>query len=241
MASCYLFFTVYCVNRHVIGIGVIPKSIIYWVCSQYFSTVRDGRDNVWLLSETWAPRLAPLLGAVVSLFVVVSSTCAPAIPLVVLSLSSDFGSSAFLCFVVIAYRACCWDIVLIGTKLLIWYWLDMRCDSLVNRPVISPSWRFHSWCPLYTSLLDLVCWLLFPTQVVPLLVRRNNHPNLMLVHHYWVDALGLWSRLGIFDYCFSGLVLDLDFLLETMRVINLVIGVDVQCLNCYNLFVGRIW
>ena len=60
------------------------------------STVRGGDDVAWLVSEKWAPRLAPPLGAVVSSFVVLFSTCAPALPPVVLSLSSGFGSPPFL-------------------------------------------------------------------------------------------------------------------------------------------------
>ena len=42
--------------------------------------------------------LALPLGVVVFLFVVVSSTCTPAVPTVLLSLSSDFGSSPSLLF-----------------------------------------------------------------------------------------------------------------------------------------------
>ena len=54
-------------------------------------------DVAWFVSETLAPRLALLLGMVVSSFVVLSSTYAPAVPVVALSLSSDFGSFASFC------------------------------------------------------------------------------------------------------------------------------------------------
>ena len=74
--------------------------------------------------------------------------------------------------------------MLLGTELLIQYWLNMWCGSLVNRLVIRPSWQSHSLSSLLKSLLDLMRWLLLPTQVVPQLVRHNNHPSLMhLVQH----------------------------------------------------------
>ena len=42
------------------------------------------------------------------------------------------------------------------------------------------------------------------------------------------------------DCRFGGLELDLDLFLETVRVIGIVIGVCVQRLDCYNLFIGPI-
>ena len=59
------------------------------------SIVCDGRDGAWFFSKTWAPRLAPPLGVVDSSVVVVSSTCAPAVPPVLLSLSLGFESPPF--------------------------------------------------------------------------------------------------------------------------------------------------
>ena len=64
------------------------------------STILGIWDVAWFVSKIQAPRLASLLGAVVPPFVVLSSRCAPAVPVVALSSSSDFGSSAFFVTVV---------------------------------------------------------------------------------------------------------------------------------------------
>ena len=42
------------------------------------------------------------------------------------------------------------------------------------------------------------------------------------------------------DNRFGGFILDLDLFLETMRVLGIVIGVGVQLLDCYDLFIGPI-
>ena len=98
MVSCHHSFTFCCVNRHVSGISVTQKSSPYMGCSlKISSTVRDKRDNYTFVSETI---LEAELGAVDSSDVVVSSSCAPVVPPVLLSLFSDFKASPFLssCF-----------------------------------------------------------------------------------------------------------------------------------------------
>ena len=64
--------------------------------SKISSTVRDGRDDCLGFSKTWVPILASPLGAVDSSGGVVYLTYAPVVAPVLLSLSSDYGSSPFL-------------------------------------------------------------------------------------------------------------------------------------------------
>ena len=108
------------------------------------STVCGVWDVAWFVSETWAPRLASLLGAVVSSFVALSSTCAPAVPVVALSLFKILDHPLFF----VGYWTWCWGTVLLDIKLPFQYWLDTRYGFLRNMSVVRPSWRFHSLSPL---------------------------------------------------------------------------------------------
>ena len=81
-------------------LGLVPpqRSSPMGCAPKISSTERVGRDSCPVASETWAPILAPPLEALKSSGVVVSPTCAPAVPVVLLSLSSDLGSSPFFPF-----------------------------------------------------------------------------------------------------------------------------------------------
>ena len=54
MASHHLFFTVHRINRNVSGIGVVPESIIYRVCSQYSfeGKMKDGLISKLTITKT---------------------------------------------------------------------------------------------------------------------------------------------------------------------------------------------
>ena len=141
------------------------------------STVRDGRDVAWLTSSS--VRSGGVFVCCSILYVYPSGTTHGVI------LIFRFWIICFSLFVFfVVYQACYWDIVLIGTKLLLRYRPDMRCSSLGNRPDVSFSWRSHSLSSLYKLLIDLVRRLLVPMQVVPLLIRHNNHSNLMMAQPY---------------------------------------------------------
>ena len=113
------------------------------------STDRAGRNVGSTISETWAPILNPLLGAVESWGIVTSPTCAPAVPVVVVSLSSDLESSPFFEFLFplfcVNYLGPCYYTLSTDILPLLQRLPDKLICFLMNTKGVDPSWRYRSW------------------------------------------------------------------------------------------------
>ena len=92
--------------------------------------------------------LDPLLGVMESSGVVTYPMCAPAVPAVLLFLSSGLQSLPFFLFISPFYCVdglwSCLDIVSTDISPLLWLWLDKLICFLVNMKDVDPIWRYCS-------------------------------------------------------------------------------------------------